>query len=359
MILLYLSNFKLKQLLQYQAKWFTFQVILSLCASSACLFFVISSKRFSNSLTVLPIDLNIKFYSRGGIYDQPNTNRIYFHETSKRARLNVRQSCAVESAAKHNPDKAVQLFMLHANDFDFSSPWYRVLSQYRNIDIVLVKEGDYFRNTPLEGWFNKGEWLSSPFRIAHFSDYMRMLSAIKGGGLYLDMDILTLRHYDSSLMESDFFVVEDSYARVICNSVFFLNHTHRFTHEIISQLVEEYQPGAWSFHGNDIIIALMKDFCGFKKRKLPIRNNCADIKLLNYDTFFGLSPYESYLMFKPATNYSLSLFAKSYGVHVWNSKSRHEFLDLTSNQLYSILAREHCPMTVKQATNCPFEHNQI
>ena len=39
-----------------------------------------------------------------------NSGRIYFHETSGQNNVNLRQLCAVESAAKENPDRSVQLF---------------------------------------------------------------------------------------------------------------------------------------------------------------------------------------------------------------------------------------------------------
>ena len=36
--------------------------------------------------------------------------RIYFHETAGHGHLNLRQLCAIESSAKKNPDRSVQVF---------------------------------------------------------------------------------------------------------------------------------------------------------------------------------------------------------------------------------------------------------
>lgn len=318
-------------------------------------FFVCCAYLFLVKVTVLSSShsqrLNVKLYSPGSKYDRPNNERIYFHETTKRKRLNMRQTCAVESAAKNNPHKPVQLFMLFTDEFDYSSPWLKVLSKYKNLEIVLVKEEEYFANTPLEDWFGKGIWRTSPFKVAHLADYMRMLSALKGGGLYLDMDMLTLKSYDE-ITSKDFLVLEDDRASVVVNSVFYFTSGHRLAKKIVSQLASDYDPNSWAFHGSEIFAALMRDSCGFKKRKVPVKNKCNDIKMLEYNTFFALQPDIFYLMFKPATDYSLSLFNESYGVHIWNSKTRHDFLDFSTNQLYSVLAKQHCPLTVKQATRC-------
>jgi hypothetical protein len=141
-------------------------------------------------------------------FDSAHTNltdrRIFFHETSGNAQLNFQQCCAVESAAKHNPDRPVQVFLrplvnygcsIRPSPLFQSPPWLDVLSRYPNVDVILVNEDRYFAGTPLQDWYEKGEWLKSQHEVAHLSDYIRILSLYKGGGLYLDTDILTLKTY--------------------------------------------------------------------------------------------------------------------------------------------------------------------
>ena len=69
----------------------------------------------------------------------------------------MRQVCALESAAKYNPDRSVQLFMHTNRHPNYSSSWQSVLAQYPNIVVVLVNESEYFANSPLEKWYQKGE----------------------------------------------------------------------------------------------------------------------------------------------------------------------------------------------------------
>ena len=48
---------------------------------------------------------------RQGYLEAIDSRRIVLHETSGRGYLNVKQSCAVESAGRHNDDRPIHLFM--------------------------------------------------------------------------------------------------------------------------------------------------------------------------------------------------------------------------------------------------------
>lgn len=292
----------------------------------------------------------VEFYVPSGPHDQDNTNRIIFHESSGRTQLNSRQCCAVEAAARNNPDRPVQLFMLSVTGFNYASPWLDVLSSYANVRVVLVNEEDYFKNTPLESWFKKGDWRTSPYKKIHLSDYLRMATLFKGGGLYLDLDILVLKRLDADQLKN-FFVIEEQVPTLICNSVVHLEKSHRFMKLIIEYLGAEYEPQEWGYHGGEVITAIMRYHCNYREKQLPAKNDCKDVNLLNYTSFFPVIPDEYGVLFQAATRESLNLFNDSYGVHIWNSKSHNDFLDFSSNQLYSHLARKHCPLTAAKATS--------
>ena len=84
-----------------------------------------------------------------------NDLRIFFHETSGNNFLNVRQVCAVESAAMNNTDRPVQLFMHASLSLNYSSSWLTVLAHYPNIAMVFINDTQYFQKTPLEKWYIK------------------------------------------------------------------------------------------------------------------------------------------------------------------------------------------------------------
>lgn len=95
-----------------------------------------------------------------------DNRRIYFHETSGKDHLNVRQCCAVESAARHNPNRPVQIF-LQTDKLNYSSPCLSVLEEYSNVVAILLNETEYFANTPLEKWYVDGEWKTSMYKYVH------------------------------------------------------------------------------------------------------------------------------------------------------------------------------------------------
>jgi hypothetical protein len=65
--------------------------------------------------------------------------------------LNVRQSCTVESAARHNADRPIHLFMRRTPSYgNTSDAWLTVLRRYNNVEVIQI--GDdivYSNNTAL------------------------------------------------------------------------------------------------------------------------------------------------------------------------------------------------------------------
>lgn len=86
--------------------------------------------------------------------NEHSNRRIFFHETSGRSRLTLRQCCAVESAAKNNPTRPVELYLSvdQLLDFDQIKACVTVLDNYPNVDIFLVDNDEYFKGTVLENW---------------------------------------------------------------------------------------------------------------------------------------------------------------------------------------------------------------
>lgn len=326
----------------------------------------------------------------------PDNKRIFFHETSGRKKLSMRQSCAVESAAKHNPERPVQIFMLtktfnQSNENDENTSTFSgsnsdqelreidnlwqddVLLRLPNIEIIVLDEEQYFKNSPFEEWYEKKDvsnrllhyvkknkfysftlktqWKKSPYSTVHLSDYIRMLSLWREGGLYLDLDVLTLKPLSDYIL-FNFFVLEDKNNTIIPNSVFHLETGHRFVDIIVKHLSEEYDPYDWAFHGPSVTTALFRDNCGFLENQSPLTNQCEDVRLLPYYSFFPLVPEKYDLMIQPFTKESIYLLNNSWGIHMWNSKSKHDFLDMDSDQFFSVLAYQNCPLTWEISRKC-------
>ncbi len=73
--------------------------------------------------------------------------RIYFHETTGRDHLNLRQLCAVESTAKENSNRSIQVFFQSNHVNLIVGPLASILEQYPNIFVILIDVRDYFNQT--------------------------------------------------------------------------------------------------------------------------------------------------------------------------------------------------------------------
>lgn len=299
-------------------------------------------------------------------------DRIFFHETSGRSAISLQQCCAVESAAFHNPQRPVRLFIrppsscsrtnritMNNSSFIANQPCvHQILSKhYPNVKVVVLNEGFYFTGSGLEKWHSDAPWRQSQFKMAHLSDYIRMLSMSKSGGLYMDMDMITLKQLPttgSSSKFKNFLVYGNAAMDEISNTVFHLDKGHWLADEVIHLIAKEYDPQAYAYHGPDAISEVMHRQCGLLARH-PQSNGCTDsIRLLPDATFYPIPSIISQIFFMDNGNQTdghLALMANSFGVHLWNSVTiRHQRpLDVRSNQLAAILARRHCPVTVANA----------
>lgn len=124
----------------------------------------------------------------------PPAKSIHFHETSCTGRLNTRQACSVESAARSNPDWQINLFFtapVTKENLNIGS--LNALKKYDNIKIRRLNLIEYAKGTPLESMVSEGGLTWSRWRISHTSDALRYLSLYKWGGVYLDLDFVVAK----------------------------------------------------------------------------------------------------------------------------------------------------------------------
>ena len=324
------------------------------------IFILLSESRYySNFMFTNKVDVD------GRLMTLENNRRIYFHETGRHRWLNMRQTCAVESAAKNNPQRPVQVFMTSdditsntSNTFIISSPWMDVLNSYANVRVIYINESDYFRGTPLEDWYQKGIWRSSPYSTEHLFDYIRMLTAFKGGGHYLDLDFITLKPFNESLL-NNFFSLVHAKAGLFANSVFHFDRgQHRLINVIIKRLASSYRPDLWGYNGPHAVTQIVTKFCNFTKKIGPASNQCPDLTILSPKQFFAIHYSKFKTLFENNTNDSYknklsSMLQDSFATHVWNKFSKKTPLIIGSNQGYWLFARQHCPITVSRAADFP------
>lgn len=317
-----------------------------------------------------------------------NNQRIFMHGVTDSADLNAKQSCAAESCARHNCNRTIQIFMrmpssynqpkvMELKNLKKNSSLYSVLRHYQNLEIIFFKESEYFRNTALFGWYNKGEWRKSPHRDSHVSGFSSIVSLFRGGGLFIDLDtIITLKPLNALkwwnfLMKNDEEVSQtgDGVVNIVTNEIFHLVYGHRLSDDVILNLGQSaYDPFS---PVNKILTAAFHDSVANICIGENDKNLCQDLQLLDRRDVF-LPQFES-LIWRPvvlaldkyiATNKSkqvdkaLRLMIKNTvddniaSLIKWKSYP-HLIGRSNSNQeiLHSLLLSQHCPQTVKHFSN--------
>lgn len=137
------------------------------------------------------------------LYPSPTKGKsIFFHETSCASSvqggivLTARQACAVESAAKMNPELHVYLLFTAPINLGNSTAKSKFVSQllsYPNVHIRHLNFERYFVGSPLEQWYRSGALKASKWPRSHASDVLRFLTLWKYGGTYLDLDVVVKR----------------------------------------------------------------------------------------------------------------------------------------------------------------------
>ena len=321
-------------------------------------------------------------YSRRRARKQNNSSndRIFFHETSGRTQLSFKETCAVESAALHNPQRPVEIFIQpqqkQMNDEPSSSwTWLQVLDHYPNVQAIVIDDEElYFKDSLLEEWYRKGQWRNSPYRLQHMADYIRMISLKKEGGMYLDLDVLTVKPYDRRKFWNFITVPSDRLA-VFVNGILHLEQSHPLVDLTLQQQAEEYLPESYTFNGPEALSLAVMKLCNLTDD--DSYNDAADerqqhdgvasqqqciadggIRFLHSRHFFPVSSAYCQTFFQPAVTRHQQLVVSdyidkiehqgSYGVHFYNSLTRNESVDLTPNsaQMFARLAARHCPVTL-------------
>ncbi|XP_057380620.1 uncharacterized protein LOC130703012 [Daphnia carinata] len=321
-------------------------------------------------------------------WESVNNQRIFMHGVTDTADLNAKQSCAAESCARHNCNRTIQIFMKMPSSYNRTkeamelknpnknSSLYSVLRHYKNLEIIFFRESEYFRDTALFGWYNKGEWRKSSRRNSHLSVFSSIVSLFRGGGLFIDLDtIITLKPLNG-LKWRNFFVknkeasqTADGVVNMVTSEIFHLVYGHHLSDDIILNLGQiVYDPFS---SANDILTAA---FHGSMQNICIGENNtslCRDVKLLDRRDVF-LPQFES-LMWRQvvlaseeyiSTNESkqvgkaLQFMIKNIvddniaSVIQWKSNPNlKRRRNSNSDILYSLLLSQHCPHTVKHFSN--------
>ena len=322
-----------------------------------------------------------------------DSQRIYMHETTGYGDLNARQSCSVESAAKNNPNRQIQLFVsrreltdeqqqkLLDNNSSSLSPWQTVLQHYPNVEVISYDEAEYFNDTTLNRWYMKDQWQRNRQPEMFLSEYVRAMSLFRGGGLFLDMDsVLTLKPLTGSKWQNFFVLRRDDreeYETSTTNKIFHLIHGHHLIDMLIQKLYEAAGDVRQADPFATALDASLERICNFKDNGLldPGNNQCVDVRLNEerdvflqpLDTLFSKRSLSRLKEYGEINEQSVKQLVKtvvdaqepvlmtwaSMAAVLQRNKTFFETpgLSVTGKTLLSILIADNCPLTTAREKN--------
>lgn len=143
-------------------------------------------------------------------YSFSSPKQIFFQETSCKMGLNSREACAIESAASVNPNWDINVFFMGpASKLFLESTIYKLLNKKNNIHFYRVNIVDFVKNTPIENLLpSEIIEINKHWCLESLAGMIKYLALYKYGGMYLDLDVITVKSFDS--LSANWVAMQDS-----------------------------------------------------------------------------------------------------------------------------------------------------
>ncbi|KAG7189715.1 hypothetical protein KM043_017383 [Ampulex compressa] len=272
---------------------------------------------------------------------------IFFHETScfgnDNLVLNARQACAVESAAKMNPNANVYLlFVSPGNISQESKTILGQLMSYPNVKIRHLYPTTYFKTTPLERWYASGALKKSRWPRSHMSDVLRYITLWKYGGIYLDLDVVVVK----SLEGLTNFAGAEDWENVAAGVIGFdvTGMGRQVANACLRDLKKNFRGYIWGNNGPGVITRTLQKFCSTKYAQNMTTARCHGFRVFPPTAFYPVhyKKWRKYFDIKDR-NATMKSLENSMVIHLWNKLSQAEQVDVDSDVPYAAIARKYCP----------------
>uniref|UniRef100_A0A6P7G2T5 Lactosylceramide 4-alpha-galactosyltransferase-like isoform X2 n=2 Tax=Diabrotica virgifera virgifera TaxID=50390 RepID=A0A6P7G2T5_DIAVI len=286
---------------------------------------------------------------------------IFFHESSCKSYynnkifINARQACAVESAATLNPNLDIYLLYSSPGIFKYdgheSDDLLEAILSYENVHVMHVDFERYIEGTPLESLYKHGKIEQSSYAISHASDILRFLSLWKYGGIYLDLDTISIKTLEG--LPLNFAGLETNVS--VNSAILSFNSSdygHVLAEKCIMDLKRNFNGRLWANNGPGVITRLIRSICGVEKRQAIQANTCHGFRLFSESAFYPISGPSWEMYFNETyLNEVLEQTSSSYVLHIWNNNSANRKLPVDSKAPYLYFAKKYCPKVIEVCTD--------
>jgi lactosylceramide 4-alpha-galactosyltransferase len=283
--------------------------------------------------------------STGGAKVNSGRYNIFLVETNdSKTYLNYRQLCAIESAAKHNPDATVHVKSVRALIKD-----QEIFSKYPNIQFEIIKIKEALKNTPLNEWWSKNLLAKDDYyRISHTSDALRYVFLYDNGGFYSDLDTITLKTLEPLLKYKAGFPFEESGHYRLTGSFFVAQKNHPFIYYLMERYGADYD-GEWMTVGPSLIRKYLSIYCNVTNNTdLLVGKNeesKCDVVTFPYTYHTPIVSWKVKSLFEENRTMRADELANSYQIHFATKNTGKFKLNWNSSNFYELFASLNCPLT--------------
>ena len=276
---------------------------------------------------------------------------IFFMFTNFDSQLPPMYCCAIASAAQNNPDSSVVVYM---QDVESSWPDHsKCFGQHPNVFVITLSLEEVFENTRLAQWYaDNDKWEISPkdcYTEQNYGNAARMALLYKHGGLYLDLDMITINTLD---------VLDDravgKQTKSDANTAA-MNFPPRdpFVEFFIDQFIMHFDNCIWANNGpTRLTQALQSKGCLPSKRNQDgPTQTCETLTIYETKMFYPFN-WESGLLSEHIDDKGYDDLMQSYkdekdpvfAVHLWNKINKKQLSEIErgSDYVYERLMSQEC-----------------
>ncbi|KAJ3015370.1 UNVERIFIED_CONTAM: hypothetical protein HDU68_012759 [Siphonaria sp. JEL0065] len=264
-------------------------------------------------------------------------NIFFLHYNDKFT--NPRYLCSIESAARQNPLHSIHLYARNSQSvMKEIEPWLsRVgtsLSERFTVEELDWESG--MMGTPLESWWTNGLYKDSSWVDQNLGNAFRMGLLYKNGGVYLDLDIVSLN--PSSGLGRAISMQDKEWCN---NAVFSMEKEDKFAWEMMKEFVDGFKGHIWARNGPRMVTRTYKKLCHQKPTPAEV---CNTLNLMPTQRFFPIQYEQKTKLFEGfEDNCELmeQMSKESVGIHWWNK--RVQTTTISTKTVLTVLMKAHCP----------------
>ncbi|KAI8616655.1 nucleotide-diphospho-sugar transferase [Chytriomyces sp. MP71] len=272
--------------------------------------------------------------------DIPSTIHFLFYN-ARFEPPHIRYLCALESAARHNQQHTV---LLHARDpvaFHTATRAWRASLPSAIRARIRIEALDFprtFSDTPLEPWHAQQTHLQSKWVDQNLGNAFRLAVVYKRGGVYLDLDIISVNALSARGVLGRSLAMQDKDA--MNNAFLAFPSGDAFVWVAMEEFVHGFNGNVWGKNGPEVITRTYKKRC--KKDPQPF---CEGLSIAPVQRFYPFGYKQKHVMFedwRTQCDVMQRMANESVGMHWWNRRAKS--VEVMSNAtVLAVVMKAHCP----------------